>query len=120
MIRRTANKDFFILSGDDFFTLPILMLGGKGVISVAANVAPHLMKEMYDAFKKGDLEGARRIHFKLMPLYEVLFIDTNPIPTKKALNLMELAAGKPRLPLIELGESKTAKLKSVLKSLELL
>ncbi|HID43345.1 MAG TPA: 4-hydroxy-tetrahydrodipicolinate synthase [Archaeoglobaceae archaeon] len=120
IIKRTREKDFFVLSGDDFFTFPILQMGGKGVISVAANVAPHIMKEMYLAFKEGNIEKARELHYKLMPLYEVLFIDTNPIPVKKSLSLMGLAAGKPRLPLVELDENKTEKVKSVLKSLDLL
>ena len=119
IIKRTPDN-FVLLSGDDFLTLPILMLGGKGVISVAANVAPHLMKEMYNAFKEGNIGKAREIHYKLMPLFEVLFIDTNPIPVKKALQLMGLAAGKPRLPLVELSEEKTEKLKAVLQSLGLL
>jgi len=119
IIRRTPDN-FILLSGDDFLTLPILTLGGKGVISVAANVAPHLMKEMFNAFKAGDLEKARELHYKLMPLFEVMFIDTNPIPVKKALELMGLPAGKPRLPLVELSEEKTEKLREVLKSLELL
>jgi len=119
IIKRTPDN-FVLLSGDDFLTLPILMLGGKGVISVAANVAPHLMKEMYNAFKEGNIEKARELHYKLMPLFEVLFIDTNPIPVKKALQLMGLAAGKPRLPLVELSEEKTEKLKAVLQSLGLL
>ncbi len=119
-IIRTTPDDFVVLSGDDFLTLPILALGGKGVISVAANVAPHLMKEMYLAFKEGNLDRARELHFKLYPLFEVLFIDTNPIPVKKALELMGLPAGKPRLPLVELSPEKTEKLKEVLKSLELI
>ncbi|MBO8181641.1 MAG: 4-hydroxy-tetrahydrodipicolinate synthase [Archaeoglobus sp.] len=119
IIRITAD-DFILLSGDDFLTLPILCLGGKGVISVAANVAPHLMKEMYERFVTGDIEGAKEVHHKLTPLFDVLFIDTNPIPVKKALELMGLAAGKPRLPLVELSEAKTEKLRSVLQSLELL
>ncbi len=119
IINRTPD-DFVLLSGDDFLTLPILMLGGKGVISVAANVAPHLMKEMYLAFKEGDIEKAREFHYRLMPLFRVLFIDTNPIPVKKALELMGLPAGKPRLPLVELDEEKTKKVEEVLRSLELL
>jgi len=119
MIRRTPD-DFVLLSGDDFLTLPILMLGGRGVISVAANVAPHLMKEMFSAFKEGDLERAREMHYRLMPLFSVLFIDTNPIPVKKALELMGLPAGKPRLPLVELDPEKTEKVREVLRDLELL
>ncbi|AAB90330.1 4-hydroxy-tetrahydrodipicolinate synthase [Archaeoglobus fulgidus] len=119
-IIRTTPDDFVLLSGDDFLTLPILCLGGKGVISVAANVAPHLMKEMYEAFVEGNIERAREMHHRLTPLFDVLFIDTNPIPVKKALQLMGLAAGKPRLPLVELSEEKTQKVKEVLKSLELI
>ena len=119
-IIRLTSDDFAVLSGDDFLTLPILMLGGRGVISVTANVAPHLMKEMYKAFRSGNVERAKEIHYKLMPLYDALFIDTNPIPVKKALELMGLAAGKPRLPLIELSNEKTEKLKGVLKELELI
>jgi len=95
-------------------------MGGNGVISVAANVAPHLMKEMFNAFKGGNVEKARELHYRLMPLYDALFIDTNPIPVKKALDLMGLAAGKPRLPLVELSQEKTEKLKAVLGSLELI
>jgi 4-hydroxy-tetrahydrodipicolinate synthase len=120
IIRMTSDKDFVLLSGDDFLTLPILCLGGRGVVSVAANVAPHLMKEMYSAFKEGDLRKAAEVHHKLSPLFDALFIDTNPIPVKKALNLMGLAAGKPRMPLIELSEEKTEKLREVLHSLNLL
>ncbi|WP_456468985.1 4-hydroxy-tetrahydrodipicolinate synthase [Archaeoglobus sp.] len=119
-IIRTTPEDFILLSGDDFLTLPILCLGGKGVISVAANVAPHLMKEMYEAFVGGELKKATEIHHKLTPLFDVLFIDTNPIPVKRAMDLMGLAAGKPRLPLVELSEEKTERVKAVLKELELI
>ncbi|WP_290623558.1 MULTISPECIES: 4-hydroxy-tetrahydrodipicolinate synthase [unclassified Archaeoglobus] len=119
-IIRTTPDDFVLLSGDDFLTLPILCLGGKGVISVAANVAPHLMKEMYNALAAGNLKKAAEIHHKLSPLFDVLFIDTNPIPVKKAMNLMGLAAGRPRLPLVELSEEKTDKVRAVLKELELI
>ncbi|WP_202320218.1 4-hydroxy-tetrahydrodipicolinate synthase [Archaeoglobus neptunius] len=119
-IIRTVPEDFVLLSGDDFLTLPILCLGGRGVISVAANVAPHLMKEMYTAFAEGNLSRATELHHRLSPLFEVLFIDTNPIPVKKAMNLMGLAAGKPRLPLIELPEEKTEKLRAVLRELNLI
>lgn len=119
-IIKTTPDDFILLSGDDFLTLPILCLGGKGVISVAANVAPRLMKEMYDAFVSGDIVKASNLHHKLSSLFEVLFIDTNPIPVKKAMELMGLAAGKPRLPLVELPEDKTEKVKAVLEELELI
>jgi len=120
IIRLVKKKDFTVLSGDDFLTLPILALGGKGVISVAANVAPNLMKELYNAFVSGNIAKAMEIHHKLSPLFDALFIDTNPIPVKKAMELIGLSAGKPRLPLVELSEEKTEKLKKVLKELGLL
>jgi 4-hydroxy-tetrahydrodipicolinate synthase len=119
IIKRTPD-DFILLSGDDFLTFPILCVGGKGVISVAANVAPHIMKELFSAFKSGDIEKAREIHYRLMPLCSAMFIDTNPIPVKKAMELMGMAAGKPRPPLVELGSEKTEKLKEVLKNLDLI
>ncbi|AIY90892.1 4-hydroxy-tetrahydrodipicolinate synthase [Geoglobus acetivorans] len=119
-ILKLCPDDFTVLSGDDFLTLPIMLMGGKGVISVAANVAPHLMNEMYQAFVSGNIEKAREIHYRLMPLFDALFIDTNPIPVKKALELMGLAGGKPRLPLVELSGEKTEKLREVLKDLELI
>ena len=120
IIRLTRGTNFTVLSGDDFLTFPILCLGGKGVISVAANVAPKLMRELFDAFKAGDVSRAAEIHHKLTPLYNVLFIDTNPIPVKKAMELLGLAAGKPRLPLVELSEEKTEKLRKVMEQLELI
>ncbi len=120
MVKRTRDKDFVLLSGEDFFTYPILTVGGTGVISVTANAAPHIMQEMYTEFQDNNIEKAMEAHFKLMPLYSAMFIDTNPIPVKKSLNLMGLAAGKPRLPLIELDEEKTQKVKTVLQSLDLL
>ncbi len=119
-IIKLTPENFILLSGDDFMTLPILLLGGNGVISVAANVAPQIMQEMYQAFRSGDVGKARDLHYKLMPLYDALFIDTNPIPVKKALELMGLAAGKPRLPLVELNKEKTEKLRNVLSELDLI
>ncbi|MEM1578399.1 MAG: 4-hydroxy-tetrahydrodipicolinate synthase [Archaeoglobaceae archaeon] len=120
IINLVKKKNFTVLSGDDFLTLPILSIGGKGVISVAANVAPQLMKELYSAFETGKIAKAIEIHYRLLPLFDALFIDTNPIPVKKAMELMGLAAGKPRLPLIELSAEKTEKLKFVLKALGLI
>ncbi|MBE8538926.1 4-hydroxy-tetrahydrodipicolinate synthase [Geoglobus acetivorans] len=119
-IIKLCPDDFTVLSGDDFLTLPIMLMGGKGVISVTANVAPHLMNEMYQAFVSGNIEKAREVHYRLMPLFDALFIDTNPIPVKKALELMGLAGGKPRLPLVELSSEKTERLKAVLKDLDLI
>lgn len=117
IIRIVKKKNFTVLSGDDFLTLPILAIGGKGVISVAANVAPKMMRELYDSFVSGNISKAIEIHHKLSLLFDALFIDTNPIPVKKAMELLGLAAGKPRLPLVELSPDKTEKIRAVLKEL---
>jgi 4-hydroxy-tetrahydrodipicolinate synthase len=114
IIEDTRNDSFSVISGDDNLTLPILELGGVGVISVAANVEPRLMVEMYEAFKKKDLTHAREVHNKLGPLFKDLFIDTNPIPVKKAVALRGMAAGPVRLPLDDLDAEKTAILKKTL------
>ena len=84
IIELTLDKDFTVVSGDDGMTLPILGLGGGGVISVVANIMPKPMIEMYNAAKKGDFETARTIHYNLAPLIKALFVETNPVPIKKA------------------------------------
>ncbi len=120
IIRLTEDENFILLSGDDALTLPILSIGGRGVISVVANVAPGLMKDLVDAYMRGDVERAREVHYKLMPLFDALFIDTNPIPVKKACELLGLSAGKPRLPLVELSDEKTDFLRKVMSDLGLI
>ena len=120
IIRATRDKDFVVLSGDDALTLPIMALGGKGVISVAANIVPREMSELVAAMLKGDYERARELHFRLMPLFEAMFLETNPIPVKKAAELLGLANGTLRLPLAELSEENEEKLRAVLRDLGLL
>ncbi|MDI6719364.1 MAG: 4-hydroxy-tetrahydrodipicolinate synthase [Methanomicrobiales archaeon] len=114
IIEETRSLDFSLISGDDNLTLPILALGGSGVISVAANVEPGRMVQMYEAFREGSLERAKALHYELSPLFRSLFIDTNPIPIKTAVNLRGMAAGPVRLPLDDLDEKKTAQLREVL------
>lgn len=114
IIEETQDEDFAVISGDDNITLPILALGGAGVISVAANVDPRGMVAMYDAMKAGDYQKALVKHFALSPLFRSMFIDTNPIPVKKAVELIGLAGGPVRLPLDELDLKKTEQLKAVL------
>jgi len=116
IIEATRDDNFSVISGDDNLTLPILELGGVGVISVVANVEPRLTVEMYEAFRKGNLTRAREVNTKLGPLYKDLFIDTNPIPVKKAVGLRGMAAGPVRLPLDDLDAAKTAVLKKTLDS----
>ncbi|MCS7131932.1 MAG: 4-hydroxy-tetrahydrodipicolinate synthase, partial [Hadesarchaea archaeon] len=114
IIQLTRDKEFFVTSGEDSLTFPILALGGVGVISVASNLVPDRLAEMVDAFFEGKLEEARRIHYELMPLFKVLFIETNPSPVKAAMEMMGMPAGKPRLPLVELQPENREKLRKVL------
>jgi 4-hydroxy-tetrahydrodipicolinate synthase len=114
IIEGTRDEEFIVLSGDDAMTLPVLAVGGAGVISVAANVDPGRMVQMYESFRAGDLARAQDLHYKLAPLMRAMFIDTNPIPVKKAVELIGMAAGPVRLPLDELDEAKTEQLRKVL------
>ncbi|MDD1729194.1 MAG: 4-hydroxy-tetrahydrodipicolinate synthase [Methanospirillum sp.] len=114
IIELTRDEDFAVISGDDNMTLPIMSLGGTGVISVAANIFPVPMIAMYNAMKKGDWETARDIHYQLSPLFKAMFIESNPIPIKKAVELRGMAAGPVRLPLDEASGSTVQKLKEVL------
>jgi 4-hydroxy-tetrahydrodipicolinate synthase len=114
IIEETQDEDFIVISGDDNITVPIMALGGAGVISVAANVDPIRMVAMCEAMRKGDYQKALVLHFALSPLFRSMFIDTNPIPVKKAVELIGMAGGPVRLPLDELDEKKTEQLKKVL------
>lgn len=105
---------FSVLSGDDNMTLPILALGGMGVISVAANLEAKRMCDLYAACRSGSFARAQHLHYELSPLFQAMFIDTNPIPVKKGVELRGRAAGPLRLPLTELGEEKTHQLAEVL------
>lgn len=114
IIEETQDEDFIVISGDDNITVPIMALGGAGVISVAANVDPKRMVILHEAMKKGDYQKALVLHYALSPLFRSMFIDTNPIPVKKAVELMGMAGGPVRLPLDELDAHKTEQLKKVL------
>ncbi len=114
IIEETQDEDFMVISGDDNITIPIMALGGAGVISVAANVDPKRMVAMYEAMKCGDYQKALVLHFALSPLFRSMFIDTNPIPVKKAVELLGMAGGPVRLPLDDLDEKKTEHLRKIL------
>jgi len=107
--------DFVLLSGDDFLTLPIMSIGGKGVISVTANVVPERVHMFTRLCLEGKFTEAQKMNYEIYELSMVMFIDTNPIPVKEALNLMGFDMGEPRLPLVKLGEEKREKLKGILK-----
>jgi 4-hydroxy-tetrahydrodipicolinate synthase len=112
--------DFSVLSGDDAFTLPILAVGGRGVISTSANVAPAEMVEMVNAFNAGDVPRARALHLRLLPLFGALFCETNPIPVKAAVAEMGRIGDEIRLPLTEITQPNRERLKVVMKELGIL
>jgi 4-hydroxy-tetrahydrodipicolinate synthase len=114
IIELTRDEDFSVISGDDGMTLPIMALGGKGVISVAANIYPKPMIEIYDAISRGDYNAARDIHYKYSPVFRAMFFESNPIPVKTSANLKGMAAGPLRLPLDEASETTVSKLKEVM------
>lgn len=111
--------DICVVSGDDSLTLPMMAVGAKGVISVASNVAPRAVADMVHSALKGDWEGARRLHRKYYRLFRDLFIDTNPIPVKAALAMMNMIEEQYRLPLCSMDDDRKAKLKESLKALGL-
>ncbi len=112
--------DFAVLSGDDALSLPLLALGGQGVISTSSNVAPSEMVALLRAFESGDLASAQRTHYALLPLFEALFCETNPIPVKAALALLGRCGPEIRLPLTPLSQAPREALQGVLKELGLL
>ena len=104
-VRRLLPPPFLIYSGDDSLTLPILAVGGDGVISVASHVVGPRLREMMEAFWAGQVDRARAIHLELFGLFKALFVTTNPIPVKKALKLAGFDVGPVRPPLVEASES---------------
>jgi 4-hydroxy-tetrahydrodipicolinate synthase len=118
-ILRSVPPGFRVLSGDDGLFFPMLALGVHGVISVAANVVPRPMADLYDAFTAGDVARARAIHLRLWDLFKVLFIETNPVPVKTALAMMKRIGGEIRLPLCGLSEASRKSLAGVLAGLDL-
>lgn len=113
-------SEFAVLSGDDGLTLPLLAIGGKGVISTTSNVAPRQVCEIVRRFQKGDVAGAQAIHYALLPLFDVLFCETNPIPVKAAAGLLGWCDPEIRLPLTRITDANLERLKLVLKDLEIL
>lgn len=111
---RLCGERITVLSGDDFTTLTLLALGGKGAISVSANVAPRDASAMYKAWEEGNIIEARRLHFKLEPLNEAMFIETNPLPVKTALSMMGKIEEEFRLPLCVMSTANKEKLKKIL------
>ena len=117
---RLCGDRMALLSGDDGLTLPILAIGGKGVISVTTNIMPSALKELVDRFNAGDLDGARKIHYHFLPLHDAMFLETNPIPVKAALQMMGKISDEIRLPLTPLSSANREKLQKVLKEFKLI
>jgi 4-hydroxy-tetrahydrodipicolinate synthase len=112
-----AGKDFAVLSGDDALTLPLISLGGDGVISVISNLVPGKIKALTRAGLAGDFAEARKIHYQLLPLVKAAFIETNPVPIKAAMNMAGLPAGTTRLPLGKLDPKNEAPLRAAVEGL---
>lgn len=111
---------FAVLSGDDSLTLPMLSVGARGAVSVVSNIAPKPAAELCRTFLSGDAAKARTLHLKLFPLIKALFIETNPIPVKAALEMMGLCRGAPRLPLTPIEPASKARLRAELKAFGLI
>ncbi|MDI6730878.1 MAG: 4-hydroxy-tetrahydrodipicolinate synthase [Candidatus Altarchaeum sp.] len=120
------NFNFILLSGDDALTLPIIALGGIGVISVVSNIMPKDVKTLTDYCLSGNFEDARKIHYKLLNLTKTMFIETNPAPVKYAMNVLKennkigMNAGNLRLPLVEVSDASKEKIKDVLKEVKII
>jgi 4-hydroxy-tetrahydrodipicolinate synthase len=119
-IRYLTPPTFAIYSGDDSLTLPLLAVGGSGVVSVASHLVGQPLQSMIEAFVKGQVQAATQIHLQLLPLFKALFVTTNPIPVKLALNLQGWAVGATRPPLFDSLDSANAALQTALTELSLL
>ena len=113
-------KDFVVLSGDDNLAVPLTLMGGAGVISVASNIIPRYMCDMIGAARKGNVEKARTMHYELLPLFKAMFLETNPIPVKECLAQMGLMEAVWRLPLCPPSDTTAEKLRNILKGQGLL
>ena len=119
-IRRLAPSEFAVYAGDDALTLPMLSVGGAGIVSVASHLVGDDLQGMVRAFESGNVAEARDIHLRLQPLFKTLFLMTNPIPVKAALELQGWEVGSVRSPLVKVSEEVTQKLESVLNELGIL
>ncbi|NMB26434.1 MAG: 4-hydroxy-tetrahydrodipicolinate synthase [Tissierellia bacterium] len=109
-IARLVPEDFYIYSGNDDMIVPLLSLGGHGVISVVANILPKDTHNMVKYFLDGDIKSSKNLQLKMKPLIDALFIEVNPIPVKEAMNILGIEVGPCRLPLVSMGEANRNKL----------
>jgi len=119
-IKKICRKGFLLISGDDALTLPVMAIGGVGIISVVANIIPKDVANMCGAFDKGDLEKAKKLHYGMLELVKAMFIETNPIPVKTAMGLMKMCDPEMRLPLCDMLPENRDKLVRAMKEYKLL
>ena len=119
-IVRLAGENLTLISGDDNLTLPILSIGGKGVISVVANIVPRDNADLLTAWEEGNIDKAKALYFKLLPLCQAMFYETNPVPVKTSLALMGKIQDELRLPLAPMAAANLEKLKKALRDYGLL
>ncbi|MFH0855018.1 MAG: 4-hydroxy-tetrahydrodipicolinate synthase [Candidatus Omnitrophota bacterium] len=119
-IKALCPDNFELISGDDSLTLPVLSIGGTGIISVAANIVPRDVADLVGAFEKGEIKKAQCLHYKLLPLVKALFIETNPIPVKTALGLLGMCEPDLRLPMCAMSPENLERLRKALKDYGLL
>jgi len=119
-IKQLCPANFELISGDDSLTLPVLSLGGIGIISVVANIVPKDVANLVSEFEKGNIKKAQELHFKLLPLIKAIFIETNPIPVKTAMGLMKMCEPDLRLPMCSMQPDNLEKLKKALRDYGLL
>ncbi len=119
-VKSLCPKEFSLISGDDSLTLPVLSIGGTGIISVVANIIPKDVADLVKAFEKGDIKKAQELHYKMLPLIKNMFIETNPIPVKTAMGLLGLCEPDLRLPMCSMLPENLEKLKVALKDYGLL
>jgi 4-hydroxy-tetrahydrodipicolinate synthase len=115
-----CGPDFIVLSGDDNLTLPLMAVGGRGVISVIANLVPRDVADMTHAALDGDWKRARELHYKLFPLARAAFLETNPIPIKEAMAMVGMIEPEFRLPMCRISDTNREKLRAVLRQYGLL
>jgi 4-hydroxy-tetrahydrodipicolinate synthase len=119
-IRNLTPNDFCIFSGDDNITLPVLSVGGCGVVSIASHLIGNRIREMIDSYCSGNVKKAAEIHLRFIPLFDALFVATNPIPIKAAVKLTGFDVGTTRLPLCDMTQEQLRMLRSVMAELGIL
>lgn len=119
-IRKICPKEFLLISGDDALTLPVMAIGGVGIISVVANIIPRDVADMCASFEQGKIKKAEELHYRMLPLVKSMFIETNPIPVKTAMGLMKMCDPEMRLPLCDMMPENKEKLVKALKEYKLI